>query len=109
MKFFLLDFLNRISCKKRNGVMLVNIFFKIFSQSFKIWVECPFKDRTLQMRSPSDLICGEQDRKKPSQISCLLFFAMAIAIFDVNFWYRKKPQTQNLRCFFKDPAHQLAT
>ena len=49
-KIFLLDFLNRVSCKNRNGVMLVNILFKIFSQFFKIRVECPFKlfrfDRT---------------------------------------------------------------
>ena len=30
MKFFLLDFLNRMSCKNRKEVMLVNIFFKIF-------------------------------------------------------------------------------
>ena len=30
-------------CKNRNGVMLVNIFFKIFLQFFKIRVECPFK------------------------------------------------------------------
>ena len=43
MKFFHLDFLNRMSCENRNGVMLVNIFFKIFSQFFKIRVECPFK------------------------------------------------------------------
>ena len=43
MKFFPLDFLNRMNCKNRNGVMLVNIFLKIFSQFFKIWVECPFK------------------------------------------------------------------
>ena len=45
-KFFLLDFLNRMSCKNRNGVMLVNIFLKIFSQFFKIRVECPFKFQT---------------------------------------------------------------
>ena len=32
-----------MSCKNRNGVMLVNIFFKIFSQFFKIRAECPFK------------------------------------------------------------------
>ena len=31
-----------MSCQNRNGVMLVNIFFKIFSQFFKIRVECPF-------------------------------------------------------------------
>ena len=45
MKLFLLDFLNRMSCKNRNGVMLVNKFFKIVSQFFKIRVECPFKLR----------------------------------------------------------------
>ena len=45
MKFFLLDFLYWISCKNRNGVMLVNIFFKIFSQFFKIRVECPFNGK----------------------------------------------------------------
>ena len=44
MKFFLLDFLNLMSCKNRDGVKLVNIFLKIFSQFFKIRVECPFKD-----------------------------------------------------------------
>ena len=44
MKFFLLDFPNRMSCKNCNGVMLVNIFFKIFFQFFKIRVECYFKD-----------------------------------------------------------------
>ena len=43
MKFFPLDFLNLMSCKNRNGVMVVNIFLKIFSQFFKIWVECHFK------------------------------------------------------------------
>ena len=43
MKFFLLNFLNVMSCKNRNKVMLVNIFFKIFFQFFKIWVTCPFK------------------------------------------------------------------
>ena len=43
MKFFLLDFLNRMSCKNRNGVMLVTIIFQIFSQFFKIRVEWPFK------------------------------------------------------------------
>ena len=43
MKFFLSDFLNRMSSKNRNGVMLINKFLKIFSQFFKIWVECPFK------------------------------------------------------------------
>ena len=43
MKFFLLDFLNPMSCSNRNGVMLVNIIFDIFSQFFKIQVECPFK------------------------------------------------------------------
>ena len=42
MKFFLLNFLNLMSCEKRNRVILVNIFFKIFSQFFKIRVECPF-------------------------------------------------------------------
>ena len=48
MKFFLLDFLNWMSCKNRNGVMLVNIFLKIFSQFFKIRVECPFNGVILQ-------------------------------------------------------------
>ena len=42
MNFFLLNFLNLMSCKNRNRVMLVNVFFKIFSQFFKIRVECPF-------------------------------------------------------------------
>ena len=42
MKFFLLDFLKRMSCKNRNGVMLVNIYLKIFFQFLKIRVECPF-------------------------------------------------------------------
>ena len=42
MKFFLLNILNLMSCKNRNGVVLVNIFFKIFSQFFKIRVQCPF-------------------------------------------------------------------
>ena len=42
MKFFLLEFLKLMSCKNRNGVMLANIFFIIFSQFFKIRVECPF-------------------------------------------------------------------
>ena len=37
------DFLNRMSCKNCNGVMLVNIFLKIFSQVFKFRVECSFK------------------------------------------------------------------
>ena len=32
-----------MSRKNRNEVMLVNIFFKIFSQFFKIRVEFPFK------------------------------------------------------------------
>ena len=41
-EIFLLDFLNWMSGKNRNGVMLVNIVFKIFSQFFKIRVECPF-------------------------------------------------------------------
>ena len=40
--FFFIDFPNRMNCKNRNGVMLVNIFLKIFSQFFKIWVECLF-------------------------------------------------------------------
>ena len=30
-----------MSSKSRNGVMLLNIFFKIFLQFFKIRVECP--------------------------------------------------------------------
>ena len=47
MKFFLLDFLNRMGCKNRNWVMLVNIFLKIFSQFFKIQVECPFNLKIL--------------------------------------------------------------
>ena len=41
-EIFLLNFLNLI-CKNRNGVMVVNIFLKIFSQFFKIRVESPFK------------------------------------------------------------------
>ena len=49
MKIFHLDFLNRMSCKNRNGVMLVNVFFKIFSQFFKIRVECPFKKSCICM------------------------------------------------------------
>ena len=35
-----------MSCKNCNGVLLVNIFFKIFLQFFKIRVECPFKGLT---------------------------------------------------------------
>ena len=42
MKIFLLNFLNLMSCKNHSGVMLLNIFFKTFSQFFKIRVECPF-------------------------------------------------------------------
>ena len=42
MKFFLLNFLNLMSCKNRNRVKLVNILLKIFSQLFKIRVECLF-------------------------------------------------------------------
>ena len=42
MKFFPLDFFNRMSCNNRNGVMLVNIFFLIFSQFLKIRVKYPF-------------------------------------------------------------------
>ena len=38
MKFFLLDFLNLMSCKNRDGV-------KFLTQFFKIRVECPFKAR----------------------------------------------------------------
>ena len=30
MKFFLLDFLNLMSCKNRNEVMLVKIFLRFF-------------------------------------------------------------------------------
>ena len=45
MKFFHLDFLNRMSCKNRNGVMLVNIFLKIFWQFFEK-IECSFKSKT---------------------------------------------------------------
>ena len=43
MKFFSLDFRNLMSCKNCNGVMLVNLFFKIFFQFSKNRVECPFK------------------------------------------------------------------
>ena len=43
MKFFLLNFLNLMSCMNRIGLMLVNIFFKIFALFFKIRVECSFK------------------------------------------------------------------
>ena len=42
-EIFLLDFINRMSCKNRDGVMLVNMFFKIFSQFFKIRIECSVK------------------------------------------------------------------
>ena len=45
MKFFLLDFFYRMNCKNHNGAMLENIFYEIFSQFFKIRVECPFKLR----------------------------------------------------------------
>ena len=41
MRFFLVNFLNLTSCKNCNGVRLVNIFSKIFSQFFKLRVECP--------------------------------------------------------------------
>ena len=40
-----------MSCKNCNGVMLVNIFFKIFSQFFKILVECPFKKAGRKQRT----------------------------------------------------------
>ena len=45
MKIFPLDFLNRMSCKNRNGVMLVNEFFKIFSQFFKIRLKYHLKNK----------------------------------------------------------------
>ena len=54
MKFFLLEFLNLMSCKNRNGVMLANIFFMIFFQFFKIRVECPFNSsQTITSYNPT--------------------------------------------------------
>ena len=43
MKFFSLDFLNLMSCKNRNGVMVVKLFFKICSPFSKIGLNGLFK------------------------------------------------------------------
>ena len=43
MKFFPFGFLNLVSCKNGNGVMLINLDFKTFPPFFKNRVECPFK------------------------------------------------------------------
>ena len=47
MTCFCLDFLNLISCKHCNGVMLENLVFLIFPPFFKNRVKCPFKTLSL--------------------------------------------------------------